>query len=100
MSLSNRQPALVVTGGLVVALAGGLAWAQAWELLAGYVLLLAGPSHVVLYPYRRCRFCEGGRVWNRSHTNWANCAVCGGAGRRLRWWGMGARIRGALGIPT
>lgn len=102
MALTNRQPGIVILGAFVLALAVGLALARLWWVLFGYLIVMAGPAHLVAYPWRRCRAygCDGGRIWNSRRTVWDECAVCGGKGRRLRFLGVGARIRRAFGITT
>lgn len=53
--------------------------------LAGAGLL--GVLEVYVFPYRKCRACDGGKKWSPLNTgrNWHHCPACHGSGKRVRW---------------
>lgn len=71
----------------------------AWAVLA--VVLWAGWYLLVCaaYPWRACRWCEGGKKRDSSRKHWRDCRHCRGTGRRARigrqfWTRLGRRPRG------
>lgn len=55
-----------------------------WVVLAvvlgvGWYLLACA-----LFPWRACRWCEGGKQRDASRKHWRECWHCGGSGRKAR----------------
>lgn len=44
-------------------------------------------AEVLIWPYRRCPACDGGKRWSPLNPgrNWRPCPVCKGSGRQLRF---------------
>jgi hypothetical protein len=98
VSLSNRRPAVLMVAVFVVAIAVVLGLTQEWLLLAVWLVIVLPPLELIAHPWRRCRHCEGGRVWNMWHTAWDDCNVCDGRGKRPRMLGAAHALRAMVGI--
>jgi len=54
-----------------------------WLLVVA--LAVAGLATLYLWPYARCRWCDGGKVFSPlGDGHWHTCTSCSGSGRRLR----------------
>ena len=41
-------------------------------------------AEAALWPYARCRHCDGGRHGSPLSASWSACGRCGGSGKRVR----------------
>lgn len=57
-----------------------LAWAILAALLwTGWYLLVCA-----IFPWRACRWCDGGKKRSSSGRHWRDCWHCAGSGKRIR----------------
>lgn len=58
-----------------------IAWAIIAAILwgAGYLLVCA------VFPWRACRWCDGGKKRSSSRRHWRDCRHCHGSGKRIRF---------------
>lgn len=48
--------------------------------------LALGVLETYVFPYRKCRACDGGKKWSPVNPgrNWHGCSACHGSGKRVR----------------
>ncbi|MGH3940772.1 MAG: hypothetical protein ACRDTG_19470 [Pseudonocardiaceae bacterium] len=57
-----------------------IAWAVLAALLWGGWYLLT----CAIFPWRTCRWCEGGKKRSSSGKQWRDCRHCSGSGKQIR----------------
>ncbi|MGQ0775648.1 MAG: hypothetical protein ACT4NY_14720 [Pseudonocardiales bacterium] len=71
----------------------------AWATLAAMLWVAWHLLVSAVFPWRACRWCEGGKKRSSSGRHWRDCRHCTGTGKRIRagrrlWKAMAARQRG------
>jgi hypothetical protein len=56
---------------------------MAWVVIVA--LAVGGLSTLYLWPYARCRKCDGGKIFSAlGDGHWRTCPRCSGSGKRMR----------------
>lgn len=91
---------LIATGTPFIAIGANVAGSDVavWVILAAMLWVAWYLLACAVFPWRACRWCDGGKKRGPSRRNWRDCRHCTGTGKRARfgrwlWKAMANRDR-------